>query len=59
MDFFKTRYRAHVMRGLRSLVYRAQPDARETDLLRAMAIEVLRTIDRVARRTAEPPPNDG
>jgi TrmH family RNA methyltransferase len=58
MDFFKTRYRAHVMRGLRSLVYRAEPDTRETDLLRAMAIEVLRTIDRVARRAAGSPSQD-
>jgi len=49
MDFFKTRYRAHVLRSVKSLVYRADPDAREIDLLRALAIEVLRTIDRVRR----------
>lgn len=44
--FFKTRNDEHVMRSLRSMVYRAAPDGREVDLLRAMAIEVLRTIDR-------------
>ena len=44
--FFKTRNDEHVMRSLRSLVYRAAPDGREVDLIRAMAIEVLRTIDR-------------
>ena len=44
--FFKTRNDEHVMRSLRSLVFRAAPDGREVDLLRAMAIEVLRTIDR-------------
>lgn len=44
--FFKTRNEEHVMRSLRSLIYRAEPDGRETDFLRAMSIEVLRTIDR-------------
>jgi TrmH family RNA methyltransferase len=44
--FFKTRNDEHVMRSLRSIVFRAAPDGREVDLLRAMAIEVLRTIDR-------------
>jgi tRNA/rRNA methyltransferase/tRNA (cytidine32/uridine32-2'-O)-methyltransferase len=47
--FFKTRNEEHVMRSLRSIIYRAQPDSRETDFLRAMSIEVLRTIDRERR----------
>ena len=47
LDFFKTRNPEHVMRTLRSLTARARADARELSLLRAMAIEVLRTIDRV------------
>lgn len=47
IDFFKTRNAELVMRTLRSLAYRAAPDTRELDLTRAMAIEVLRTIDRV------------
>ena len=47
IDFFKTRYPEHVMRTVRSLTYRAGPDAREIELLRAMAIEVIRTIERV------------
>jgi TrmH family RNA methyltransferase len=46
-DFFKTRNSELVMRTVRSLVYRSSPDTRELDLVRAMAIEVLRTIDRV------------
>ncbi len=46
LDFFRTRYPEHIMRSARSLAYRAAPDAREIELLRAMAIEVLRTIDR-------------
>jgi tRNA C32,U32 (ribose-2'-O)-methylase TrmJ len=44
--FFKTRNDEHVMRSLRTLVYRAAPDARELDLIRAMAIEVVRTLER-------------
>ncbi|MEO5590714.1 MAG: hypothetical protein ABIS03_14085, partial [Gemmatimonadaceae bacterium] len=47
--FFKTRNDEHVMRSLRTLVFRAAPDGREVDLLRAIAIEVMRTIDRVRR----------
>lgn len=48
--FFKTRNDEHVMRSLRSIVFRAAPDGRELDLLRAMAIEVVRTIERVKRQ---------
>ena len=47
LDFFKTRNPEHVMRSLRSLTARAEADARELTLLRAMAIEVLRTVDRL------------
>jgi len=47
IDFFKTRNPELVMRSVRSLVFRASPDARELDLVRAISIEVLRTIDRV------------
>lgn len=50
--FFKTRNDEHVMRSLRSILFRAAPDGRELDLLRAMAIEVLRTIDRERRAKA-------
>jgi tRNA/rRNA methyltransferase/tRNA (cytidine32/uridine32-2'-O)-methyltransferase len=49
MDFFKTRNPALVMRSVRSLLFRAEPDAREIDLVRCTALEVLRTIDRVRR----------
>ncbi|MBA3341799.1 MAG: TrmJ/YjtD family RNA methyltransferase [Gemmatimonadaceae bacterium] len=47
--FFRTRNSEHVMRSLRSIVFRAAPDGRELDLLRAMAIEVVRSLDRAAR----------
>lgn len=39
IDFFKTRYPEHIMRTLRSLAFRAAPDAREIELVRAIAIE--------------------
>jgi len=48
IDFFKTRFAEHVLRSLRSLTFRAAPDAREITLARAIAIEVLRTLDRTA-----------
>jgi TrmH family RNA methyltransferase len=58
ISFFKTRNHEHVMRSLRSIVFRAAPDGRELDLLRAMAIEVVRTIDRVTReKLSEESPN--
>ena len=46
IQFFKTRYREHIMRTLRSLTMRAQPDAREITLMRAMVLEVIRAMDR-------------
>ena len=56
MDFFKTRYPEHIMRSIRSLAHRASPDAREIALLRAAAIEVVRSLERVAsqRRASDP-----
>jgi tRNA/rRNA methyltransferase/tRNA (cytidine32/uridine32-2'-O)-methyltransferase len=48
--FFRTRNEEHVMRTLRSLVYRASPDHRELMLLRAASIEVLRTLERESKK---------
>ena len=53
--FFRTRNPELVMRSLRSLAFRAKPDAREVTMLRAVAIEVLRTIDRLTRGLAKGP----
>jgi tRNA/rRNA methyltransferase/tRNA (cytidine32/uridine32-2'-O)-methyltransferase len=50
IDFFKTRYPEHVLRAVRSLVARADPDARELSLLRAMAIEVVKNLARVKKQ---------
>jgi TrmH family RNA methyltransferase len=47
INFFKTRYPEHIMRSVRSLAYRAAPDSREIALLRAVAIEVVRTVERI------------
>jgi len=49
IDFFKTRYQEHIMRTLRSLTSRAAPDSREMQLVRAMAIEVVRAMERTRR----------
>jgi TrmH family RNA methyltransferase len=46
VDFFRTRNEELVLRSLRSLTYRAAPDAREIDLMRSIAIEVVRALDR-------------
>lgn len=53
VDFFKTRVPEHIMRTVRSLAYRAAPDAREIGLMRAMAIEVVRFLER-ERRASSP-----
>lgn len=50
IDFFKTRYYEHIMRSLRTIVFRARPDGRELALLRAVFIEIVRTVDRISGR---------
>ncbi len=47
--YFKTRNPELIMRSIRSLVFRASPDARELTMLRTAAIEVLRTLERERR----------
>ena len=49
IDFFKTRYPEHILRTLRSLTSRAAPDAREIELLRAIALEAARRGPAVSR----------
>lgn len=46
VDFFKTRSPDVVMRSVREIVHRADPDTREAALLRAMAIEVRKFLKR-------------
>jgi TrmH family RNA methyltransferase len=53
--FFRTRNPELVMRSMRSLAFRAKPDEREVTMLRAVAIEVQRTIDRITRGLAKGP----
>jgi TrmH family RNA methyltransferase len=50
--FFRTRNPEHVLRSVRSVAFRAGLDAREVEMLRAMAIEVRRTIARERRAAA-------
>ncbi|MDE3054511.1 MAG: TrmJ/YjtD family RNA methyltransferase [Gemmatimonadota bacterium] len=49
IEFFKTRVSEHIMRTLRSLTYRAAPDARELSLVRAMTLEVVNYLKRTGR----------
>jgi len=49
IDFFKTRQAEGVMRTLRELLHRAPLDEREAKLLRAIAIEVVKYGERLAR----------
>ncbi|HEY2067270.1 MAG TPA: RNA methyltransferase [Gemmatimonadaceae bacterium] len=49
IQFFKTRYPEHIMRSLRAMTFRAAPDDRELSLLRAMALEVVRFLERTER----------
>ena len=53
IDFFKTRYHEHIMRSLRTIVFRARPDGRELALLRAVFIEIQRTVERIRGRKFE------
>jgi tRNA/rRNA methyltransferase/tRNA (cytidine32/uridine32-2'-O)-methyltransferase len=53
--FFRTRNPELVMRSVRSLAFRAKPDKREVTMLRAIAIEIQRTVDRLTRGLAKGP----
>ena len=52
MAFYKTRYPEYILRTIRTLTYRAAPDAREIELLRAMAFEAMRSIERARKEGA-------
>jgi tRNA C32,U32 (ribose-2'-O)-methylase TrmJ len=49
IDFFKTRNAEGIMRTMRELAHRTPLDLREVKLLRAMAIEVVKYGERLAR----------
>ena len=49
IEFFKTRHAESVMRTVRELIHRTPLDEREAKLLRAMAIEVVKYGERLAR----------
>jgi tRNA/rRNA methyltransferase/tRNA (cytidine32/uridine32-2'-O)-methyltransferase len=46
IDFFRTRNPELILRTVRSLAFRAAPDARELQLLRAMALEIVKAVRR-------------
>ena len=47
IDFFKTRKPKNIMRTIREIAHRVPIDERETKLLRAMCLEVVRYLDRM------------
>src|SRR6266566_2333763 len=49
IEFFKTRDAEHVVRTVREVIHRVPLDEREVKLLRAMAIEVVKYSERLAR----------
>jgi TrmH family RNA methyltransferase len=49
IDFFKTRNAEHIMRTVRSLMLRAEPDSRELSLARSIALEVRNFLARSGR----------
>jgi TrmH family RNA methyltransferase len=49
VDFFKSRQPESVMRTIRSLAHRADLDAREAGFLRAIAIEVVKHVERLKK----------
>ncbi len=53
LNFFETRSEEQVIRSVRSLGARAEPDARELKMLASMCFEVLRTIDRERKAAVE------
>jgi TrmH family RNA methyltransferase len=55
VEFFKAHLAGGILRTLRSLVHRAEPDAREARLLTAMCVETLRFLE---RKGVAPAPRD-
>jgi tRNA/rRNA methyltransferase len=55
IEFFKTGHAAGMMRTLRSLVYRAEPDTHEAALLKAIGLETLNFLRRKGIAPAPPP----
>jgi tRNA C32,U32 (ribose-2'-O)-methylase TrmJ len=57
IQFFKTRYPEHIMRSLRAITFRAEPDDRELSLLRAVSLEIVRFLERSGRVERTLPPD--
>jgi tRNA/rRNA methyltransferase/tRNA (cytidine32/uridine32-2'-O)-methyltransferase len=57
IDFFKTRNPEAIMRTVREVVHRASPDARETELARAICFELIRALERKRSGEGVAPPD--
>ncbi|MEN9934894.1 MAG: hypothetical protein RLZZ387_1473 [Chloroflexota bacterium] len=58
VEFFKAHLAEGMLRTLRGLIHRAEPDARETRLLTAMCVETLRFLRRKGVEPGQKPPTD-
>ena len=58
IEFYKARKASAIMRTLRTLITRAQPDLRETKILAAMGFEVSHYLDRVCPEASAADQND-
>lgn len=58
IEFFKSHRVTGIMRTMRSLIHRAEPDVREASLLKAMAMETIHFMKRKGITPAEPSTED-
>lgn len=58
IDFFKARRPESVMRTLRTLIARAEPDQQETGLVKAVGFEIVNYLDRIVATTDPGPFTD-
>jgi len=59
IEFYKAREPAAILRTLRTLISRADPDLQEAGLLRAIGFEISKYLDRVAEGRADPAAHRG
>jgi tRNA C32,U32 (ribose-2'-O)-methylase TrmJ len=53
IEFFKSHLAEGMMRTLRSLVHRAEPDTREASLIKAMCLETINFLERKGVKVGE------
>ena len=59
IDFFKARAPEAILRTIRTVVSRANPDLQEAGILRAIGFEISAYLDRMAEESLDPGPDEG